>query len=301
MFYALLNIQRFFGSLFQALISLLRVFLRFRFRSDLNRIKAPGKELVILANGPSLRTDLETHPGFFEGKQLLVVNQFAVSQAYEQLKPKYYMVLDIGFFVENTIPRVAEAREQVMKALIRKTTWPITLFCPAEGRNSRFHRELKASGTPVTFAFINKTVVDGTRGIRHWLYRRQVGMPPPQNVLIGALMAGLAIGFKRIIILGADHSWLQSLKMGEDGKLVSEENHFYDQKPWIAKVHHPETLKRVNMHDYLFNMYRTFRSYFLVQEFAESIGTRIINASSVSFIDAFERKKLDDYPWDGDR
>jgi hypothetical protein len=298
MFYALLKIQRFAESVYQALISLMRVFFRFRFRSDLTKIHAFGKELVILANGPSLKADLENYPAFFTGKQLLCVNQFVLSNEYEQLKPQYYILLDIGYFAEKTIPRVAEVREQIKQALISKTTWPITIFCPAEGRGSRFHRELASSGIPITFAFMNRTVVDGVRSIRHFLYRRQLGMPAPQNVLIGALMAGLACDFSRIVILGADHSWHQGLEIGEDGKLVSAENHFYDKKPWKVAIHHPETLQRATLHDYFFNLYRTFRSYHLIEEFAKSRNVKIINASSVTFIDAFERKKLSDYPWE---
>jgi hypothetical protein len=297
MFYSLLRIQRFFESLYQGLISLVRVLFRFRFRSDLLRLRAPAQELAILANGPSLRNDLDNFPGFFVGKQLLCVNQFVLSDDYQRLKPQYYILLDIGFFVEKTIPRVAEVREQVKAALIAKTKWPVTLLCPVEARNSRFHRDIVASDAPITFAFFNRTVADGTQCIRHWLYRRQMAMPPPQNVLIGALMAGLAIGFKEIIILGADHSWHQGLEIGADGKLVSAEHHFYDAKPWKVAVEHPETLERATIHDYFHNLYRTFRSYHLIREFALSRGVRIINASSVTFIDAFERRSPASYPW----
>jgi len=298
MFYGLLQIQRFLESLYQTLISLARVFFRFRFHSDLNQIHPVGEELVILANGPSLRSDLDNHPDFFRDKQLMCVNQFALSNDYDRLKPQYYILLDMGFFVENTIPRVAEVREQVKQAMIRKTTWPLTFCCPAGARNSPFHRDLLASGIQVKFAFFNNTVVDGIRLVRNWLYRRQVGMPPPQNVLIAALMAGLACGFKRIIICGADHSWHQGLEIGSDSKLVSVEHHFYDKKPWKVAVEHPETLKRATIHDYFFILYRTFRSYHLIQDYALSRGARIINASSVTFIDAFERKNIADYPWD---
>lgn len=298
MFYGLLKIQRFFESLYQSLISLLRVFFRFRFTSDLKKIVPSGEELVVLGNGPSLRSDLNDHPAFFRDKPFMCVNQFVLSDDYEHIKPQFYILLDIGYYRENTIPRVAEVREKVKEALIRKTTWPITLLCPAEGRNSRFHRDLASSGIPVRFAFFNRTVIDGIKPVRHWLYRRQMGMPPPQNVLIGALMTGLACGFKRIIFLGADHSWHLGLEIGADGKLVSAEHHFYDKEPWKVAVHHPETLQRATIHDYFFNLFRTFRSYHLIQEFAKSIGVRIINASSVTFIDAFERKNLAYYPWD---
>jgi hypothetical protein len=298
MFYSLLRLQKFLESLYQAMISLIRVLLRFRFRSDARHVKIPSDELFILANGPSLKQDLEEHSGILKTKQLLCVNQFVLSDAYTELKPSWYIFLDIGFFVGKTIPRVAEVRDRVIEAFIAKTEWPLTIFVPAEARGSRFVKEIKASGKPISFAYINRTVVDGWKPVRNWLYRRQAGMPPPQNVLIGALMAGLAAGFKRIVILGADHTWHQGLEVGPDGILNSAEHHFYDAKPWKVAIHHPETLQRATVHDYFHNLYRTFRSYHLVREFADQEKVQIINASRITFIDAFERRQMADYPWD---
>ncbi|OFY51095.1 MAG: hypothetical protein A2X22_04050 [Bacteroidetes bacterium GWF2_49_14] len=298
MFYSLLRFQRFLESVYHAFISLMRVFLRFRFRSDLRRSKPDGEELFILANGPSFKADLLEYRDLLSTQSLLCVNQFVLSDAYEELKPARYIFLDIGFFVEKTIPRVAEVREKVIDAFIAKTTWPITIYAPAEGRNSKFCRRLTASGMPVSFAFINRTVVDGWKPVRHWLYRRQAGMPPPQNVLIGALMTGIGIGFKRIVILGADHTWHQGLEVGSDGVLNSAENHFYDKEPWKVAIHHPETMRRATVHDYFHNLFRTFRSYHLIRKFADSQGITIINASRVTFIDAFERRPMNSYPWE---
>ncbi len=302
MFYSLLRIQRFFEALYQTLVSLLRILLRFRFRSDISRVyrqvQGSGQhDLIILANGPSLRSSLWNHKGVLRNKPLMVVNQFVLTDAYTELKPAYYLLLDIGFFLDRTIPRVMEVRKQLIQAFLEKTSWPLTLFFPAEGRNSEMHRELKASGLPFTFIFYNRTVADGLKPVRHWIYRRNLGMPPPQNVLIGALMVSLCSGFRDITMLGADHSWHLGLEVGSDGKLSSAEHHFYDPKPWKVAVHHPETLKQAAIHDYFFNLHRTFRSYHLIRIFADSLGASIINASEVTFIDAFERRDFATYPW----
>ncbi len=298
MFYSLLRFQHFIESLYQAFISLIRVLLRFRFSSDLNRMKPDGNELFILANGPSLREDLSDFPEILNSQKLLCVNQFVLSEAYEQMRPANYILLDIGFFAERTIPRVEEVREMVIAAFISKTDWPVTLFAPAEARNSLLHKQLKESGKPFSFAFFNRTAVDGWKPVRHCLYRRQAGMPPPQNVLIGGIMTAIGVGYTRLIILGADHSWHQGLEVGEDGILKSAENHFYDRQPWKVAVHHPETLQRAYIHDYFHNLHRTFRSYHLIREYADSRDITIINASRVTFIDAFERRPLAGYPWD---
>ena len=101
MFYSLLRFQHFLESLYQALISLFRVFLRFRFRSDLNRLGPDSGELFILANGPSLREELDLHAELLAGKSLMCVNQFALSEDYAKIRPQHYVLLDIGFFVEK--------------------------------------------------------------------------------------------------------------------------------------------------------------------------------------------------------
>jgi hypothetical protein len=289
MFHGLLRFQRWVESLYQAFVSLLRVALRCRFRSDLNGMTAESEELFILANGPSLREDLDEYADRLTARTVMCVNQFVLSDDFERIRPAHYIFLDIGFFHEATIPRVAEVRERVLTALAEKTNWPMTIYAPAEGRRSRFCRTLATAGIPVTFRFFNRTVVDGWKPLRHLLYRCQAGMPPPQNVLIGALMVAIGIGFKRIVILGADHTWHQGLEVGMDGVLQSAENHFYDQKPWKVAVHHPETLHLATVHDYFFNLYRTFRSYHLIREYADARDVEIINASRVSFIDAFKR------------
>ncbi|MFH0761602.1 MAG: hypothetical protein V2A67_08885 [Bacteroidota bacterium] len=298
MFYGLLCVQRSLESLYQAFISLIRVLLRFRFRNGLRRIEPVGDELFILANGPSLKQDLEEFPGLFLNRQLLCVNQFVLSDEFERLRPQYYIFLDIGFFRDKTIPRVAEVTHKVIDAFIAKTTWPLTIMIPAEGRNSRFCRELTASGIPVTFACFNRTRVDGWQPVRHCLYRSQAGMPPPQNVLIGALMAAITIGYKRIVVVGADHSWHQGLELGMDGILKSAENHFYDKQPWKVAYQHPERKQLTTVPDFFHELYRTFLSHQLIREFADSRGVTVINASRVTFIDAFERRKLSGYPWE---
>ena len=298
MFYGLLRFQRFLESLYQAFVSLIRVLLRFRFRNGLRRIEPVGDELFILANGPSLKQDLEEFPGLFLNRRLLCVNQFVLSDEFERLRPQLYLFLDIWFFRENSIPRVAEVTRKVIDAFIAKTTWPLTIMIPAEGRNSRFCREIQASGIPVTFACFNRTRVDGWKPVRHCLYRRQAGMPPPQNVLIGTLMAAITIGYKKIIVVGADHSWHQGLELGMDGILNSAENHFYDKQPWKVAYQHAETRELITVSEFFHELYRTFGSHQLIRKFADSKGVTVINASRITFIDAFERRALEGYPWE---
>ncbi len=293
MFYFLLKVQGFFERLYQSVISLLRIVLRLKFRNSLPKTGTWVDELIILANGPSLNTSLEAYPEEFENKELMAVNQFVLSDQYERLKPRHYTLLDIGFFTSNTIPRVREITEKLIDRFIAKTDWPMTLYFPKEGKNSQLHVSLRASGKPFNFVFFNRTNVDGFQALRHWAYRCNLGMPKPQNVLVGCLMLGLVMRFNKIIIYGADHSWIENIQINDSNELISLEKHFYDahKKGIPTKREHPETLQQSHLHDYLYDLARTFSSYHLIRRFADAQQAEIINASAISYIDAFDRRK----------
>lgn len=293
MFYTLLQIQGFFEGLYQTVISLLRILLRLKFRNVLSGGNHSGRELTILGNGPSLKTALEGGNELILHRDLMAVNQFVLSDAYSELKPGNYVLLDIGFFREQTIPRVREITSQLIEAFIQKTDWPLRLFFPNEARGSRIHRKLLESGKGFQFVFFNRTNVEGLAGFRNWAYRKQLGMPKPQNVLVACLMLGIGLRYSKIYLLGADHSWLENIRISEDNSLISIEKHFYDrdQQGKPTKKEHPEIMKRTFLHDYLHDLMRTFASYHLIRNYADRQNVSIINATQGSYIDAFERFK----------
>ncbi|MCD6331958.1 MAG: hypothetical protein J7L89_01670 [Bacteroidales bacterium] len=301
MFYRLLRIQQFFEAGYQSVVSLIRVLLRSHYRSALSRERKVRDELFVLGNGPGLKAHLDKYSPLLKSKELMCVNQFALTPFYTELKPAHYVLLDIGFFVDPTLPRMKENRERLEKVFREETDWPMTLYLPYEARKSQFIKTVLTTAKFVGIVFYNRTVADGLKPVRHWMYRKNLGMPPPQNVLIGALMVGLNLGYRKIIILGADHSWHLGLQVDREGMLNSAEQHFYDKKPSVVAVHHPETLDRTKIHDYFFNLYRTFRSYHLIRQFADHENVSMINASTVSYIDAFIRRRLSDYPWSEDQ
>ena len=293
MFYTLLRIQRFLEACYQTLISFLRIMLRFNYRNHLKVHRVENRGLVILGNGPSLKGSLAELTLDQDQSDYMAVNQFVLSDTFTTIKPQTYVLLDIGFFKDNTIPRVKEITAQLIEAFTTKTDWPMKLFIPNEGKGSTLHNSIVKSECQIEFVFFNRTNVEGLRGFRHWAYGRNLGMPKPQNVLIGCLMLGICMTYKRIKILGADHSWLENIRIGDDNSLISVEKHFYDidssGKP--TKKEHPDTMQTVRLHDYLHDLVRTFSAYHVIRKFADSKGIEVINASKVSYIDAFERRK----------
>jgi hypothetical protein len=290
MFYTLLKIQQFFEACYQTLISFLRILLRFRYRNTLKPHRVANRNLIILGNGPSLKESI----GELKREantDLMAVNQFVLSAEFDRMKPENYVLLDIGFFNDNTIPRVKEISEKLAEGFIEKTSWAMKLFIPVEGRGSKLHQKVSTANSNIEFVFFKRTNVEGLKSFRHWAYSRNLGMPKPSNVLIGCLMLGICMAYKELILVGADHTWLENIRVGEDNSLISVEKHFYDKdkKGKPTRKEHPDTKESMKLHDYLNDLSRTFSAYHVIRKFAERKGTRIINASKVSYIDAFER------------
>jgi len=291
MFYTLLKIQHFFEALYFTGISILRILFRFKFKNSISSFMQSNKELVILGNGPSLKESLISQKKLLVDKDLMALNQFVLSDEFARLRPHNYVLLDIGFFKSDTIPRVKDVTDRMIEGFLTKTDWDMNLFLPKEGRGSELHRRLENSDKNINFVFFNRTNVEGLKGFRHWAYRNNLGMPKPQNVLVACLMLGICMKYSQVFILGADHSWLENIRISDDNTLISIEKHFYDKdangKP--TKKEHPDTLQSAKLHDYLYDLARTFSSYHLIRDFADSEGVKVWNASEVSYIDAFDR------------
>ena len=115
-------------------------------------------------------------------------------------------------------------------------------------------------------------------------------MPRPRNVLIPSIMAGIRLGYRRIVIVGADHTWTRTLSVDEQNRVISIQPHFYKdnnaEHERVASVY-----EGLRLHDVLGSMTITFRSYHHIADYAAHIGVEILNASAETFIDAFPRLK----------
>ena len=116
-------------------------------------------------------------------------------------------------------------------------------------------------------------------------------MPRPRNVLIPSIMEAIGMGYKKVYIAGADHSWTRTLSVDDDNNVVSVQPHFYKeddrevQRINTEYMHHP-------LHTIMYSFYVAFKSYFTIARYARSRGTEVVNITPGSFIDAFPRMKV---------
>jgi len=261
---------------------------------QLRRLSPSGDACLVLGNGPSLAHDLRDRDDLPFGLDLICVNNFSLSALYPLLQPTYYVVADPYYWAEDVPAELAPERERFFAAA-RKTSWKMTFLLPFECRRSRLWREWVAQSENISVCYFNRTPIGGYAGLRHFCYRLNLGMPWAQNVLVSATFLAVNLGYKRVYLLGADHSWHEELEVGNDNIVYLRQKRFYDQETQRSPVYKGNMKELFTMQDIFEAWARVYRGYALVARYAASLGATIYNASSKSYIDTFERVRLEDH------
>lgn len=245
-----------------------------------------GKELVIMGNGPSLRQTIDKDYEWLVSHDLMAVNFAALSEDFFRLRPKFYLIADGHFFNAVTHDRNVKKLWETFE----KISWPITLILPSKFRH--LVKPLLLHTHDIKTRFFNLTPVEGFRNLSHFFFSMGWGMPRPRNVMIPAIMEGIRLGYERIYLCGADHTWTKTLDVDDENFVVSIQPHFYeDNEEEHRRVR--ETYKGLRLHDVLGSMTIAFRSYWDVAVYAKKRKVEIINATPGSMIDAFPRMNHD--------
>lgn len=239
--------------------------------------------IIIMGNGPSLRYAMEHDMDVLLSYPRLAVNLSALAPEFHTLRPQYYILADIAFFLKEKTGKVPALWEA-----LGRVDWEMTLFLPATARRMEEVRRLPAN---VTVKYYNLTPAEGFEVLMHPLYDSGLAMPRPRNVLIPSIMSAVREGFRRIVLIGADHNWSKTLWVTERNCVVSVQPHFYkDDDKELRRAE--EIFKNVRLHEVYENYAIAFRSYFNVKAYVERRGVEVLNATPGSFIDAFARVSL---------
>lgn len=251
-------------------------------RSEVSRAPRAGETLVIMANGPSLARDIAERMPLLQKSPTMAVNFAANAPEFTALRPDGYILADPHFFS----PRGADPNlDRLIDRLSTLVDWPMTLYLP-------MGKHLGLNNPNIHTEHFNFLGIEGPEWLTRRAYRAGRGMPRPHNVLVPAIMTAIKAGYRRIAIAGADHTWLQTLSVDDDNRVVTVQPHFYkdnsEEKARVTSVY-----KDVRLHDILESFRVAFRSYHGIARFAAAEGVEIINATPGSYIDAFPRASLE--------
>ena len=276
------KIQTGMGKLGASLASLVKVPLMSRRATPKEKALSKGT-IIIMGNGPSLRTAMEQDMDVLKAFPRMAVNLSALAPEFRDLKPDYYILADIAFFLKEKTGKVPQLWET-----LQSVDWDMTLFLPASSRGMDEVKKLPAN---VTVKYYNLTPAEGWTWLTHALYNAGLAMPRPRNVLIPGILNAVREGFSRVVLIGADHNWAKTLWVTDRNRVVSVQPHFYkDDDAELKRAE--EIFKNVHIHDVYRNYAIAFKSYFDVKAYTDKLGVEILNATPGSFIDAFARTTL---------
>ena len=256
-----------------------------------------GTVCFVLGNGPTLAMDLKDGLDFLCMGDVVCVNSFVETDLYEKIQPKYYVLADPGYWSTAWSESYVGTRKSLFDQILSKTSWTLTIYVPFEARE--LFEATFSSARNIHLSFYNTQLLQGNKDTLHMLYDLGLSMPPPQNVLIPALFLPLWLGYRKIILLGADHSWHQTLVLDDDNRVCVRQPHFYETdaklRPFSMgmKSSHGEPLF-FTMDTAFYAFAKMFEGYWRIEKYATHLGAKIYNASSMTFIDAFKRKSIAD-------
>lgn len=283
-----LKIQKFFSELGSGLLAIIKVVLLSKFRTEI-RYSVRDKSCIILGNGPSLESMLKEYPGFLESKDIICVNHFPSTSYYEKLKPAFYITSAPDLWLDNIDEKFIRQSDELFSAMARKTSWDIQFLVPFEAeRYERWKKDLKEN-PGIRFIHYNNIGIEGWKGLRHYFYRRNLAMPRPHNVIISAIYTAINLGYQEIYIWGAEHTQFKEITVDENNNALINQKHFYDYSESKAEPLDKRGKGERKVHEILYKFMVAFRSYFVLREYSDSRGVRILNATPGSLIDAFER------------
>lgn len=248
----------------------------------LNPSDKGGKRIIVLGNGPSLKETIAENGELLKTTPTVAVNFMANAPEFWELRPDFYVLADPHFFTGTVHENVATLWQN-----LSKVSWQMTLCVPRKMLKTA-RKLLQNSNEQVKLSPFNFVGVEGFAWFEKWAYRSRLGMPRPRNVLIPAIMTAISAGYKEIYLVGADHSWLETIRVSDENHVISVQPHFYADSKQELKRSEAE-YKGYHLHDILKSFYIAFSSYHTLARFAKHCGIKIYNSTPGSFIDAFPR------------
>lgn len=278
----------FFTDLFGLCKALFYQLQRQHFRREIRR-EVHERPLFILANGPSLSQVLDN---ICEVKDVdfCMVNLSILTDIFWVLKPKMLVMTDMSLYVHKDRDFSIKFRNE-----LQKVNWAMEYCVPfhypnwiiKEFKRNPYIKVSRYTTQPWSpeLSFYKK--------LRFWLYEKGLIAPNCSNVLIATIYVSILKGYKQIYLFGADHSWIKDVYVNDKNQVVHADKHFYgnEEHVWLDYQGNP-----IKLADLLESNLSTFRNHQNLREFADYLGdVKIVNCTEGSYIDAYERGKLEDY------
>ena len=248
-----------------------------------------NKKCIVLGNGPSLKEDFDVIENHIEDYDFCCVNNFVLSPYFDKFKPTKYIFQDTYFWQENAHEDWIKQRNETYLLLNEKVNWNMQVFIPMHADKTFFTQKI----TNPKIEIIQLKVVsmsDAQSNFAYKLFDSGYFRPCPWNVLITAIYLSIHTKYDEIDIYGADMSFYKDVDVDQKtNDLILRTKHFYGEEKYEVYKHNPEKTRKVAIHELMDTQACIFFAHRVLDGYAKKLKIQIVNKSSYSLIDSYER------------
>jgi hypothetical protein len=273
-------------TLVNILISL--AYFRTKFRLRVSKSLLRGRSVAIVANGPTLRSDLERMQRSVKVDEYICVNHLADTDLFTQLRPKMYVFSDPYFYSKDASNELVAARMATFENINSKCDWPMIIVMPngssVESFAEKFERNphlqvcwFNGTGFPANYnALLGKLWDFGL-------------CAPPGNVLVQSLYLCGFMRTNEVFLLGANWSFHTNIEVDQrTNEFYKVRNHVYGTRKELSFTCHRK-IERANLEHEFRSLYVGFKELRASWDYLSARKVKVVNFTENSFIDVFPR------------
>ena len=246
---------------------------------------------IVLGNGPSLKVDMDMVLEKSLYSEIYALNYFAVTEYFKEIRPEYYVLTDRMFWDQNANSNIKKDNEKLFSCL-DKVDWKMNIVCHETGFKKIYER-LKDNKNIKVLGVHSVNIKFNNEKINLYALNKNIATPHFINALVMVLWHAIYRRRKDIEIYGADFSMFKEYYIDQKtNELYSSFSHFTKnteaQNDAVNK--YPGEQKKM-LHTRMYQQWSGFYQMYLLSRLARINNIKIINYSSNSFLDCFDRPK----------
>lgn len=247
-------------------------------------IVSPNQRLIVIANGPSLKEDLNRlEKEDLSNTDFAMMNFSAITPLFLKLKPKYYCLADHAFFKPGYNEEKVRKSYQALEELV---DWDLTLVVSYNAKVVKKYSEL--TNPHIKFQRVFAVSCDSFKNVLYRLYKKGLGNPSIGTVTNMAAFAGIQYGYKQIEFCGNDMSFFDGICVSDDNYPCVEMKHYYDDKVTLKPMMISDT-QHQTLRSYVEMVYRMIVSHNAIADYGKYMGVTFINRTRKSMLDCYPR------------
>jgi hypothetical protein len=280
----------FFNSILINFLSLIRVLLYSKLNTNCAKLQEMNERVFVLGNGNSLKLFLDKNIKFLTTENVIVVNDFFLSEYFKILRPNVYIIADPAYWQSQVNEEMKILRKKMIAELLCNVNWKIIFFVPTFAYETGFFQKNLANNPNIEIQPFNTTQFIGMKKFKFYFYDKLLAKPFSNNVIGSALFIALQMNIQKVYLFGVEHSWSRNLFVDEFNRTCIKDEHFYSNS-LPAKIWLKSNMQAYRINEALADIALMLGGYNEINEYAIHKGINIYNCTNGSFIDAFERKK----------